>query len=244
MKICSVCREYKDEHEFRKDAFGYTDTCKKCHSSIEKRKFIEKDKKSRFIFDGVEYKTCKRCGKQKPTSEFFYHYRDTGTLYYYCKDCSKSYILGKSKNSKTEEEIITKKDAFKEMVIALLKEKKGSMSLYQLDSKCVFGESKLKSILQSLIQEGRIVEIYYQVYKLSDTVKIKECIDEISLSKDIESAESLLKEIGTTDIIIRAKDSTKFYNINDIVSSLIEHSKCLYKKIRVEAVASSLEYKK
>ena len=109
MKICKKCKIEKADSEFRKNSGskdGLSSSCKKCLSDEERKKrYINRNgslegfeewvkfydnRGTPLNINGVESKTCRKCGKTKKLSEFVKDNRSASGYSNLCKECKKN----------------------------------------------------------------------------------------------------------------------------------------------------------
>ncbi len=103
MKLCSKCKERKDESEFRKNRSrkdGLSVWCKKCFRNYDRKRHLGNSKhlrrylryeKSHRTIDGVKLKCCTKCKKWKDESKFGKKRCSKDRLSFACKKCRRVY---------------------------------------------------------------------------------------------------------------------------------------------------------
>lgn len=94
-KTCSLCGRSKPLDEFgkhAKTADGHAHICKACHSKQMKKghrksKPPAPESKAKSKSEDIKTKTCTRCAKTKPLSEFNSHATTADGLMHICRDC-------------------------------------------------------------------------------------------------------------------------------------------------------------
>ncbi len=104
MKLCSKCKEWKDESDFNKNRSrkdGLKVWCKKCSRSYARKHYLANSKSLKRYFryeerhqiiDGMEQRRCSKCKKWKKVSKFNKRPGTKNGLHSWCKDCKRAYL--------------------------------------------------------------------------------------------------------------------------------------------------------
>jgi hypothetical protein len=110
-KTCSRCKLEKPNSAFSKDSGvkdGLKSYCKECGSKVNK-KCVEKNRNRNRETVVPEFKTCPKCKKEKPGSDFSKNVNTPDGVQSYCKECmSTGYKSWVQKNSGRETIVIPK----------------------------------------------------------------------------------------------------------------------------------------
>jgi hypothetical protein len=93
MQTCRKCGQLKPLGEFdvRADTGKYRTECKACRRERQRRPLDPARRRTQWFVGNTELLRCRKCGIQKPWTEFPRRGRDSGRLQTWCKECFSAY---------------------------------------------------------------------------------------------------------------------------------------------------------